>query len=49
MEHFRLITPAIQKVDDDFFMIRVLSLFDKMKQFSIEQIFMPNIHKNNKV
>lgn len=38
-----------KKVDDDLFMIGASSLFNQMQHFSIEQIYIPNIHKNNKV
>jgi len=42
----KLTTPTkyLSKIDDDFFMLCVTSLFDKMQHLSIEQIYISNIH-----
>ena len=43
----KLIAPAIQKSQWSFFFgICVTLLFDQMQHLRIEQIYMPNIHKN---
>jgi hypothetical protein len=41
-----LTTPAmcLSTIDDDLFMLGVISLLDKMQHLSIEQIYISNIH-----
>ena len=37
-------TKCLSKIDDDFFMLCVTSLFHKMQHLSIGQIYISNIH-----
>jgi hypothetical protein len=40
---------CLSTIDDDLFMLGVISLLDKMQHLSIEQIYISNIHYNNTV
>ena len=42
----KLTTPAIclSTIDDDFFMLGVISLLDEMQHLSIDQIYISHIH-----
>jgi len=43
----KLITPALQKSQWSFFFVICVTLFfDQMQHLRIEQIYMPNVHKN---
>jgi hypothetical protein len=44
--HCSLTTPAmcLSTIDDDLFMLGVISFLDKMQHLSIEQIYISNIH-----